>query len=356
MMLVDNSEPGTIVKLLKQSCPVTVSPLNQMKMSDYFFGNFEGKRFQFSRKQAAELLGNIDEAEDQLRDYYMQADENFQIVEGIISPMPLLSLRPSELYAIKFGPYKYKSPHITRPNRGRDYAEMVHRQKENANWTCCICKYFAETPVEHINILVHHKDGNPYNDEEENRIVICSSCHDGITYGKVKVPGDSGIVSTRSETITPGFVGTVAYKVNPDGYLYDGRDFGTTTGILYAWIHRLAEAGITTYWTMNWVETAKLLAVVYRNEQKPPEEHQTLKRIIKPRIQVQEADPFVKALMSLSWAYKLDIGEKRAKALADRYCCLLDLALSDVKEITEVEGVGEMTARKLLKALKGDET
>ena len=86
MLLVDANEPDNIVKLLQQTCPVTVTNLNQLHMSDYYFGNYEGKRLQFSRKQAGELVGGIDEAEKQLADYYYNADENYQIVEGIISP------------------------------------------------------------------------------------------------------------------------------------------------------------------------------------------------------------------------------------------------------------------------------
>src|SRR4030042_4900352 len=86
MLLVDRSEPSNIVKLLQQSCPVTVADLNIANMSDYFFGNYEGKRLQFSRKQAGELVGGIDEAEKQLAEYYHNADESYQIVEGIISP------------------------------------------------------------------------------------------------------------------------------------------------------------------------------------------------------------------------------------------------------------------------------
>ena len=70
MILVDRSEPDNIVKLLQQSCPVTVADLNIANMSDYFFGNYEGKRLQFSRKQAGELVGGIDEAEKHLAKYY----------------------------------------------------------------------------------------------------------------------------------------------------------------------------------------------------------------------------------------------------------------------------------------------
>jgi len=86
MLLIDSNEPANLIKLLQQSCPVTVADLNIANMSDYFFGSYDGKRLQFSRKQAGELVGDIDTAEKQLAEYYHNADKNYQIIEGIISP------------------------------------------------------------------------------------------------------------------------------------------------------------------------------------------------------------------------------------------------------------------------------
>jgi len=252
MILADNSEPAELIKLVQQAVPVVVSPLNSMHISDYFFGNYEGKRLQFSRKQAGELLGNIDEAEDQLRDYYEQADENYQIIEGIISP---------------------------------------------------------------VRLAVKGKHSHASTD-----------------------------VSTRG---TAG--GTFAYKVD-NNYISE-HSYNATVSMLYVWLHRLAKAGITTYWTINWVETARLLMTIYRNEQKPPEEHTTLQRVIRPRIQVKEPEPFLKALMFLSNAYRLQIGEVKAKAITEKFCNILDLATSSVSDITEVEGIGRKMAERLLSAL-----
>ena len=260
MLLVDLHEPDNIVKLLKQSTPVTVTNLNGLHMSDFFFGNYDGKRFQFSRKQAGELVGNIDEAEDQLRDYYNQADENFQIIEGIISPVRLHGF-----------PISDHSPASSKVST-RDLGDKLY-----------------------------------------------------------------------------------CYQVQPSGHIERGHSFSAINiSILHAWIHRLAQAGIVTYYTLNWIDTAKLLSIIYRNEQKPPEEHHTLKRIIKPRIYIKDADPFVKALLFVGSAYKLQIGETRAKALADRFVNLFDLAMSSVEEITEVEGIGKTVAKKILNALRGE--
>ena len=261
MLLIDSNEPDNIVKLLQQSCPVTVATLNVAGMSDYWFANYEGKRLQFSRKQAGELVGNIDEAERQLASYYDNADENYQIIEGFIS---------------------------------------------------------------------------------SSRLKIKGTA--------VAIDGHSASVSTRDLGAK-----LYCYRVEPGGYIERGHSFSAfNDSLLYAWIHRLAKAGIITYYTDNWVGTARLLSAIYRNEQKPPENHSTLQRVVRPRIHIKEADPFMKSLLFLSNAYQLGIGEKKAKALADRFVCILDIATASVSELTEVEGVGRKMAEKILSSLGRD--
>jgi hypothetical protein len=90
MLLVDIYEPDDILRLAQQSVPAERAELNQNGLSDYIITDVvDGKTRQFSRKQAGELLSDIDEAERQLRNYYDRADENYQLVEGIISPVKL---------------------------------------------------------------------------------------------------------------------------------------------------------------------------------------------------------------------------------------------------------------------------
>lgn len=258
MLLVDSNEPDNIVKLLQQTCPVTVTNLNQLHMSDYYFGNYEGKRLQFSRKQAGELVGGIDEAEKQLADYYSNADENYQIVEGFISP---------------------------------------------------------------------------------DRLKIKGAA----------VPIDAHGVSTSTRDLGARLY---CYKIEPGGYIEKGHSFkAVNDSLLYAWLHRLAKAGVVTYYTNNCIGTARLLSAIYRNEQKLPENHSTLQRVVRPRIHIRDADPFVKSLLFLSNAYRLGIGEKKAKALADRFCNILDIATVSVSELTEVEGIGKKMAEHILSSL-----
>ena len=94
MLIVDINEPAEMVELIQQSVPVSTNQLNNLNMSDYYFGGVDGRTRQYSRKQSGELLSDIDEAEKQLRDYYNQADENYQIVEGLISPVCLTHKTP----------------------------------------------------------------------------------------------------------------------------------------------------------------------------------------------------------------------------------------------------------------------
>lgn len=86
---MDINEPVEIEELLKQTVEVSRSTLNIDGLSDYMFIDAEGETHQFSRKQAGELLSNIDEAEEQLRSYYQNAKYNYQIVEGIISTVAI---------------------------------------------------------------------------------------------------------------------------------------------------------------------------------------------------------------------------------------------------------------------------
>ena len=286
MLLADSNEPDNLVKLLQQSCPVTVANLNLANMSDYWFANHEGKRLQFSRKQAGELLSNVDEAERQLASYYDNADDNYQIVEGIISPTPLATFTDKQIYAVRGGKIAWR--------------ELRYEPKVR----------MPDSPTTRTS----------------PRIL-------SYTY-RVEIIVDKESVSL--------------------GVITGGRGHNIPISLVSVWIHRLAAVGVYTYHTLNWQGTATMLATIYRNEQKPPENHSTLKRVVRPRIHIKEADPFMKSLLFLSNAYQLGIGEKKARALADRFVCILDIATASIAELTEVEGVGKKMAVKILSSLGRD--
>jgi DNA integrity scanning protein DisA with diadenylate cyclase activity len=240
-------------------------PLNQSLRSDYYFGGEDGRTRQFGRVQAGELLGNIDSMEDELRRYYNNADENNQIIEGVISDAP-----------------------ITKRDKSMDSLSV--------------------------------RLGN------------------------------------RPATL-------FSYRVAANGYIFDEHSWNVSADLFFAWVYRLYEAGVQTFFTWNYVGTAKFISAVYRNCQKPVESHNTLNRYYIPRIalgahdeggkriQIRDQNPFVKALMALSQIYHLDIGEKKATALATKYKTLLDIVYATPQELMTVEGIGKKTAMGLLTAV-----
>ena len=266
MILIDTAEPEDIVRLLQQTAPIAVINLNQTSRADYYFGGEDNRTRQFNRVQAGELLSNIDSMEDELRRYYESADDNYQIIEGVITDVP-----------------------ITR--RDKSMASVSVR--------------FRSRPSQ-----------------------------------------------------------LFSYRIAANGYLFGEHAYEVNSEKFYAWLYRLAECGVQTFWTHNYVGTAKFLSAVYHNCQKPPEEHSTLNRYYIPRITLGEKDekgkrvsirqqnPFIRSLMALSIINRMDIGEVKATALYEAgYKSLYDLAFSSTKELTRVEGIGKATAQKLLEAI-----
>ena len=284
MILADTSEPDSIVNLLQQAIPSTAkSPLNQHNMADYFFGNYEGRRIQFGRVQAGELVGNVDSMEDELKRYYDSADETNQIIEGLLSPVKLYM--------------KGAAAEITSTGEGR-LGGAVRRSSIG-----------------------------------------------------------SSIASSRDLGAK-----IFAYPVAPSGFIEHGHSFTTTRMLeLYAWIYRLDKLGVSTFYTNNWEETARFLIAAYKNEQKSPEAHSTFQRIYRPHIYIkteknmtkEELDThrLTKSLMFLSSAYNLEIGEVKAKALADKFCNILDIAMASVSDLRSVDGIGITMAEKILSSL-----
>jgi hypothetical protein len=167
-LIADNNEMPEIVELMQQSIPVITNNLNQQKMSDYYFAGSDNKTRQYSRKQAGEILSDIDEAESQIRDYYPNADENYQIVEGIISPICLTHKTP-KAFDFSHGVTSKSKPmtdilfsYSVAPN-GHIYGEHPHRVKPALfhNWIfqlsqCGVVTFFTLNYVETAQLLVHH--------------------------------------------------------------------------------------------------------------------------------------------------------------------------------------------------------
>ena len=154
------------------------------------------------------------------------------------------------------------------------------------------------------------------------------------------------------------------YRIAPNGYLFGEHAYDEGADKFFAWLYRLKQAGVSTFQTWNYVGTAKAIAAIYHNCQKPVSEHNTLNRYYVPRISLGEKDekgkrvtiraqnPFIRGLMALSIIYRFDIGETRATALYKAgYKSLYDLSLASITELRKVEGIGKATAEKLLTSL-----
>jgi len=54
------------------------------------------------------------------------------------------------------------------------------REKGLQYRSCAECPYFREISVEYVSyadLVVHHKDGNKYNQDPDNLVTVCRSCH-----------------------------------------------------------------------------------------------------------------------------------------------------------------------------------
>lgn len=155
-----------------------------------------------------------------------------------------------------------------------------------------------------------------------------------------------------------------SYRVAPSGFLHSEHAHNESAEKFFAWLYRLKEAGVATFFTHNYIGTARLLSSIYNNTQKNLSSHSTLNRYYIPRVSlgkedtegkritIREQNPFIRSLMALSIIYKLDIGEAKATALYNAgYKSLYDLAFASIAELTRVEGFGEVTAGKLLSSI-----
>ena len=115
---------------------------------------------------------------------------------------------------------------------------------------------------------------------------------------------------------------------------------------IQSWLWQLDKAGISVYRTTNSKDTASALVAWYSSSQK--EEHTTLNRYIKPRINPKAFDPRVLTLMGIENA---NLGEVRAKALIKRFGSVWSVLAAPVSELIQVEGIGMSTARKLVESV-----
>ena len=197
-----------------------------------------------------------------------------------------------------------------------------------------------------------------YNSADDNNMVIEGLITDTPVIKKDKSM-ESVSVRMRGRPST-----LFTYRIAPNGFLFGEHAYDVGANKFFAWLYRLKQAGVHTFQTWNYVGTAKAIAAIYHNCQKPLAEHNTLNRYYIPRITLGEKDeegkritireqnPFIRGLMALSVIYRFDIGEKKATALYKAgYKSVYDIAFASVAELSKVEGIGKITAEKLLLAI-----
>jgi hypothetical protein len=250
MIFMDLAEPDNIEKIIAPVVPVVRGSLNQMNKADYVFGSMlDGRTIQVNRTQTAELLSNIDSFEDELSRYYNNANEFYAIIEGIISPFRLGSVKANPKTSLTIRP---KAP--------------------------------------------------------------------------------------------PGQLYT--YSVSDSGFVFNEHLFDVSDTMYWAWRYQIDKAGITVMETINYVETAVAITAIYKNAQKS--EHTTLNRYYKPRIHIKEKNVQVQALVNLSQAYKLNIGEVKAKQIIAQYGNLFNFLMADRGELERMDGIGKKTVDNIM--------
>lgn len=178
-----------------------------------------------------------------------------------------------------------------------------------------------------------------YNSAEETYAII-----EGIISPYKIAGGFMPATISRRPLAPPGSL--YAYAVSDKGFIFKERAYNVSNKMYKSWLMQIDKCGITVFNTINNIDTAATLVAFYDNLQKT--EHSTLQRYIKPKIVVKAHNSHVQALVNLSQAYKLDIGEVKAEALIDHFGNLGRVLLAEVDELCEVDGIGKKIAEKLL--------
>ena len=137
-------------------------------------------------------------------------------------------------------------------------------------------------------------------------------------------------------TIQPTAYGLDFYKLtNSKDFMRKSHSYGDRKhprqyllAQVYSWLWQLDKTGITVYFTPNAIGTATLLVSCFKNSQK--EEHTTLQRYIKERVQLKELNPYVKTLMGIEAA---GLGPERAQSLIDYFGDPYGVFTSDEDEL-----------------------
>ena len=112
-----------------------------------------------------------------------------------------------------------------------------------------------------------------------------------------------------------------------------------------SWLVGIDGAGVKVVEVANLVATARHIIAEYKYSNDSV--HLSLKRHNRTKIVIPERNPHIIALMGLSIAYGLNIGETKARALVDRFGTMAAVLRADPKELMEIPGVGKTIVTRL---------
>ena len=112
-----------------------------------------------------------------------------------------------------------------------------------------------------------------------------------------------------------------------------------------SWLVGLDGAGIKVVEVANLVSTARHIIAEYNYSSS--DTHLTLTRHHRTKIVIPDRNPHVIALMGLSIAYGLNIGETKARALVNRFGTMAAVLKAPDKELLEIPGIGSTIVGRL---------
>ena len=156
--------------------------------------------------------------------------------------------------------------------------------------------------------------------------------HCGLVIRDVALPAQASVVSmVHIRTKKDWFVPKHTYNIPYSRYR--------------SWLVGIDGAGVKVVEVANVVAVARHIIAEYNFSNSA--ENLSLKRHHRTKIVIPDRNPHIVALMGLSIAYSLNIGETKARALVDRFGTMAQVLKADPKELMEIPGVGKTIVAKL---------
>lgn len=136
-------------------------------------------------------------------------------------------------------------------------------------------------------------------------------------------------------------------------YLRRIKISGVKYDTVMAYLWRLDKEGISVYHTSSIAASAWALKSFVENSQKT--EHTLLRQYVRTKAIKWQSNPMVETIMGIRDENGSVVGEKRATELVEQIGSLWDIIHLVPEEVAQVcNGIGIATARRLIKAIKGE--